>query len=65
MFAISTTGNVLWQIEPNDSYMQKNQCRFVDIKINDEEKLELFNWCSIGFTVELFTGKILNKYATQ
>lgn len=65
VFAVSTSGNLLWQIEVDNRYIQKNNCPFVEVKLNDAERLELFNWCSLGLTVEPFSGKVLNEYTTQ
>jgi hypothetical protein len=65
VFAISDIGNFLWQIDIEEPYIKDHNCPFVEARIDDSEKLLLFNWCNTAFIVEPITGAIINKFLTQ
>jgi len=63
VFALSDTGNFLWQINIDDYlYIKNNNCQFVEIRIDHSGQLVLFNWCNVAFIVDPVTGKIIDQF---
>jgi hypothetical protein len=65
VFAVSNTGNFLWQIDMNEPYFNGRNCPFVEMRLNESGNLLLFNWCSMAYVVNPITGIILDKYISQ
>jgi len=66
IFAVSYNGNILWQVPDRDSYPgEEKDCPFVDMILNTEGNIVLFNWCSIAFVVDPNTGTVLCEYETR
>jgi len=66
IFAINKSAKILWQVKEKDLYPGGlKDCPFVDIVINEEDQLVLFNWCSLAYIVNPETGEVLKEYETR
>ncbi len=65
VFAIKTSGDFLWRIGDVDLFYSGTDCPYVEIRINEEDELILFNWCDTAVVVDPQTGDVLRTLLTH
>lgn len=65
VFAFDALGDFLWQINDFELYYKGNWCPYIDIIINDENEIVLFNWCDTAILINPQTGDKIRKYQTK
>ena len=65
VFAIKTSGDFLWRIGDVDLYYRGTDCPYVEIRINEDNELILFNWCDTVVVIDPQTGAVLRTWITH
>jgi hypothetical protein len=65
VFAFNTTGDFLWHIEDVELYEKGRYCAYIDIIINKEHEVVLFNWCDTAVVINPQDGEVLRRYPTK
>ncbi|MDB5132989.1 MAG: hypothetical protein JWR02_2738 [Mucilaginibacter sp.] len=64
IFAVSGSGELLWQIEKSNELDSIGHCPFIDFEIT-ESLLISWNWCGFRFRVDINNGKIVDSTFTK
>ena len=65
VFAFGITGDYLWQIKNVELYYIGNWCPYIDVSINKENEVVLFNWCDTAVVINPQDGEVLIRYPTK
>lgn len=64
VFALSESGQIIWQIEKLEQHYFQDHCPFNEAMV-DEQNLIIFNWCDYRFSINPLDGKVLDKAFTK
>ena len=65
VFGVNMKGEIVWKIGKIHHFYEGSDCPFVDVILNKDGKVVLFNWCDTAVIIDPITGIVLDKYQTK
>jgi hypothetical protein len=66
VFGISLTGDFIWRMRQVELYYWgSNNCPYVDVIVNEDKEIVLFNWCDTAVIISPQTGEVIRTYQTK
>jgi len=66
VFAFTVAGDFLWRLDKVKLFYQgQDKCPYVEMEINKQNELVLYNWCDTGVVVNPQSGDVIRIYQTK